>query len=274
MTEGQSHERLLEPEVVAARQVLLDALDALGGHSRAVVLVGAQALYLHAGEMDLPVAPFTTDADLAIHPGLLADEPLLAEALEAMGFELVRSPGTWRRVGTCLDLMVPASLGGSGRRGARLGLHGATIARKTTGLEAALVDNAPHVISSLDHADARRHSIAVAGPAALLVAKVHKLSDREPYPERWTPKDGLDVLRLLRAIDVQETGARLAALERDPLAGDSTQQALKLFRAMFCDGGHGVEMLLRATAGLDDPDVMARSCIVLAQQLLEVWNSR
>jgi hypothetical protein len=33
-----------DPEYVAARRVLLDALEALGGHRRAVVLVGAQAL--------------------------------------------------------------------------------------------------------------------------------------------------------------------------------------------------------------------------------------
>ena len=42
---------------VIARRVLLDALDALGGHRDAVVLVGAQAIYLRVGEADLAVAP-------------------------------------------------------------------------------------------------------------------------------------------------------------------------------------------------------------------------
>ena len=45
---------------VVARRVLLDALDALGTHREAVVVVGAQAIYLRVGEADLAVAAFTT----------------------------------------------------------------------------------------------------------------------------------------------------------------------------------------------------------------------
>ncbi len=45
---------------VVARRVLLDALEALGDHSNATVVVGAQAIYLRAGEADLIVAPYTT----------------------------------------------------------------------------------------------------------------------------------------------------------------------------------------------------------------------
>lgn len=33
---------------VAARRVLLDALEGLAGHRDAVILVGAQAVYVHA----------------------------------------------------------------------------------------------------------------------------------------------------------------------------------------------------------------------------------
>ena len=36
-----------------ARTVLLDALEALGEHREALVLVGAQAIYLRVGEADL-----------------------------------------------------------------------------------------------------------------------------------------------------------------------------------------------------------------------------
>ena len=46
-----------EPEYVAARRVLLDALEALGPHRKAVILVGAQAIYLHIGEGDMAVSP-------------------------------------------------------------------------------------------------------------------------------------------------------------------------------------------------------------------------
>lgn len=56
------------PEYVLARSVLLDALEALGTHLDAVILVGAQAIYLHTGDADLNVPPTTTDADLALAP--------------------------------------------------------------------------------------------------------------------------------------------------------------------------------------------------------------
>ena len=46
---------------VMARRVLLDALEALGAHRDAIILVGAQAVYLRVGEADLAVAPYTTD---------------------------------------------------------------------------------------------------------------------------------------------------------------------------------------------------------------------
>lgn len=72
-----------DPDYVRARRALLDATDAIAVHLDSVVLVGAQAVYLHAGEADLfdAAAPYTTDADLAIGPTDLADSPLLEELL-------------------------------------------------------------------------------------------------------------------------------------------------------------------------------------------------
>ncbi|HVR70901.1 MAG TPA: hypothetical protein VMT87_08645 [Vicinamibacteria bacterium] len=60
---------------MAWASVLLDALEALGPHREACVLVGAQAIYLRVGEADLAVAPFTTDGDLVIDPRRLSDVP-------------------------------------------------------------------------------------------------------------------------------------------------------------------------------------------------------
>src|SRR3990172_12331902 len=57
-----------DPLYVKAREVLLDALEALAPHRSSLVLVGAQAIYLHTGEADVAVAPYTTDADLVIDP--------------------------------------------------------------------------------------------------------------------------------------------------------------------------------------------------------------
>lgn len=90
-------EEVPDPEYVAARRVLLDALDALGAQRRAVVLVGAQAIYLRVGESDLAVAPHTTDGDLAVDPRALHDEPDLGGALRGAGFRLAITPGSWTR---------------------------------------------------------------------------------------------------------------------------------------------------------------------------------
>ena len=79
---------------VLARRVLLDALEALGEHREATILVGAQAIYLHTGAADLAVAEYTTDADLALDPALLAQVPPLEQALEGAGFH-----GSSRAVG-------------------------------------------------------------------------------------------------------------------------------------------------------------------------------
>ena len=110
-----------DPEYVLARRVLLDALQALGEQRSAVVLVGAQAIYLHTGDADLAVAPYTTDGDVAIDPSRLRNDPKLAEALGGAGFSAdTRYVGTWimsrplegRAVEVKIDLMVPEAVGG------------------------------------------------------------------------------------------------------------------------------------------------------------------
>ena len=84
-----------DKEYVAARRVLLDALDALTAHFDALVLVGAQAIYLHAGEGDLAVAPYTNDADIAVNPAALTPERPLEATMLAAGFILGAQPGIW-----------------------------------------------------------------------------------------------------------------------------------------------------------------------------------
>lgn len=51
-------------EYVAARSALLDALTALQPHLDALVLVGAQAIYVRVGDADIAVPGSTTDGDL------------------------------------------------------------------------------------------------------------------------------------------------------------------------------------------------------------------
>lgn len=104
-----------DPLYVRARCALLDALDALEPHLSAIVLVGAQAVYLHTADTDLAVAEYTTDADLAIAPNDLADSPLIGDALTASGFTPRVHPGGWLSPdGIYLDVMVPDALAGPG----------------------------------------------------------------------------------------------------------------------------------------------------------------
>jgi hypothetical protein len=191
-----------DPKYLSARRALLDALGALAEHRDSIIVVGAQAVYLRAGAAELAVAEFTTDADLAIDPATLRPDPRLDAALTDRGFVAdLAQPGIyWSPDGIEVDLMVPETMGGGGRRGARLGPHGNRSARKARGLEAALVDNDTIALKALAPDDHRIIEARVAGVAALVVAKAHKLGERlDRAPDRLGPKDALDVLRLLRS---------------------------------------------------------------------------
>lgn len=267
---GSDHERY-----ALARRVLLDALDALDaleGQRTALILVGAQAIYLHTGALELAVAAATFDADLAIDPALLKSAPALADALQVAGFVPRDQPGIWEsgRYGIEVDLLVPAAVAGEGRRGADLGdVHGRRAARKARGLEAALVDHAPMTIAALDGNDLRRIDVMVAGVAALLVAKLHKVAERIGDSERQHAKDALDIYRLLMAPSPDELAQRLDALRQDERAASVTVDALGYLRDMFGAGSaRGSQLAGSAVVPLDDPDTIAESVAALAQDVL------
>ena len=172
-----------------------------------------------------------------------------------------------------IDLLVPAALGGAGRRGARLGAHGTEVARKAAGLEAALVDHAPVRLASLDADDPRALDVSVAGVAALMVSKLHKIAERRVAPNRLQDKDGLDTLRLLRFAETDRLATTLKKLAAHPVAGEVTQQARGFLEALFGDRASiGTQMAVRASVGLEDEAAIALSCEVLARRLLEVWK--
>ncbi|GGU67799.1 hypothetical protein [Lentzea flava] len=200
---------MISQEYVKARSVLLDALDGLGPHRDALVLVGAQAVYLHANQADFATAPTTTDADLALVPGRLADEPSIIDAMSAAGFAPGRQPGSWIGPGDItVDLMAPEALcGQKGRRSARLQPphEGKATARRTFGLE----------------------------PAALVVSKVVKIAERrDQQSHRLKPKDGLDVLRLLRAVDTASLAGRLVSIASHQLSSTAAASATNGLREL------------------------------------------
>ena len=81
-----------------ARAGLLDALEALESHLGALVVVGAQAIYLHTGAIEVALAEYTTDGDVAVDPDLLSSDPLVEDAMRAAGFTpdpRISAIGSW-----------------------------------------------------------------------------------------------------------------------------------------------------------------------------------
>lgn len=264
-----------DPLYVRARTALLDTLDALEPHLDALVLVGAQAVYLHTSETELAVAEYTTDADLAVAPGELADSPLIGEILTARGFKPREHPGGWLSPdGIYVDIMVPEALAGPGTRGARLGPHGKRAARRAKGLEGALVDRQKHTIAALDASDGRRREIWVAGPAALVVAKLHKIGERFDAQDRVRDKDALDLFRLLQAVPTDELAAGLRRLRDDRSAGEVTSEAFTILETLFTSAtGAGVEMTLRAAGRPATADTIRASMVILSTDLVAAMEA-
>lgn len=254
---------------VDSRAALLDVLDALGEHADHVVLVGAQAIYLRCEATSLAIAPFTKDADLALIPPL-GTEPALEDAMRAAGLEQRgNEPGIWVREGAEVDLLVPSALAGpEGRRGARLEGHSPTAARKVAGLEGAAIDADRIRIVALTPDDHRSALIRVAGPAALLVAKVHKVAEKPPSPA--LNKDAYDIFRLLVATRTDELARRIRKLRADPLTKAVTVAALDDLERLFgVPTAPGSLMAAAAEAGIGQPDLVAASVSALASDLLQ-----
>lgn len=267
--------------LITARRALLDALDALAPHRDAMVLIGAQAIYLHTGAAPVALAETTKDSDLAIDPRVLGDEPLLDAAMTGAGFHRdLRNPqpGSWLSSdGVPVDLMIPQALAGPGSgRGARIPPHHKHATRRTPGLEAAVVDHAPMRIEALDPSDERSTEVKVAGPAALLVAKLHKLGERQTNPERLMDKDAHDVYRLLVATPTDWLAVRVAGLVRDPLAAEATRAALDYLEQLFSAGGDqlGSMMAGRAEALVGQPETVNAAVTALADDLLSAFEGR
>jgi len=267
-----------DPLYIAARRVLLDALDAARDHLGALTLVGAQAVYVHANEADLAVAPYTIDGDIAIDPRVLGAAPPLDRVLNAAGFVAREGAvGTWQRSVSVeavtrlisVDLLVPESLGGPGRRAARTPPHGVAIARKVSGLEGVLVDREPFAFTSFEHDDDRSFEIAVAGPAALIVAKVFKILDRAADADRLRDKDALDVYRLLRAVPTDELATRFATLRAASMSAPVTERAIAELSLLFgTQQSDGCAMAVRSAGDFEAGETLAAAFAALTQDLV------
>lgn len=263
-----------------AREVLLDALEALGEHRESIVLVGAQAIYLRTGEADLAVAPYTTDADLGIDPADLKKSPPLDKALGDASFfpESDSSVGVWKtrrtlagaEVEVQVDLLVPRSMSpGKGRRDARLPGHAKRMARIVNGLEGTHVDHDEMDIVALRESDNRSLRVRVAGAAGLLVAKAFKIYERKDQEDRLRDKDALDVLRILRGTDPDELVERAKRILSHQVSAEVAKQGIAYLDDLFRQPTSlGSAMAARAVGDLQDPDEIRQSCAALTDELL------
>jgi hypothetical protein len=270
-----------EPDIYTlARRILLDALEVLEPHRPAITLVGAQAVYHRVGEADVAVAPTTTDADLTLDPDKLHSQPALEQLMRQAGFERRRDaahgalPGIWEKAVSpntrvSVDLLIPEGVASpTGRRAARLRGHETGAVLKVAGLEAALVDADIMRIEAIQTSDVRSFEMRVAGPAALLVAKIHKILDRSTANDRLNDKDALDVFRLLRGTAVEDTVSRAATILSDRRSRATARNAFDALPTLF--GNHdaeGVAMTIRATRGLMDASEVSQSLVALTGEL-------
>ena len=270
-------ETVLDRTYLDARETLLDAIEALGPHGDAAILVGAQAVYVHTEAEDdsFAVSPFTYDADLALDPELLGGSPAIVEAMSRAGFRLGDQPGLYSREGLSqVDLLVPEAVGGPGRRAARLGVHGNRAAMKVRGLEGALVSHRVRKITSLAPGADRSCLLKVAGPAALLVSKVHKIGERlddaDVRRQDQLPKDAFDIYRLLRAIDTAELASEIGLLRSHEVSSRVTSVALSTFESLFGSRSDmGTSLLARSVVAIEDPAFIIESSVALSRDLLE-----
>lgn len=153
---------------VVARRILLDGLTALIPHLDAITVVGGQAVSLRTPNARVASAAYTSDGDLSLDPQRLGDEPLVDEALKAAGFNLMQEnqPGLWVRFVTIgeqtipveLDILVGKTLGPIGKRSAKISPHGHMSARWIEGLEVAVENRSPMLVTSMEPADTRAPS--------------------------------------------------------------------------------------------------------------------
>jgi len=260
-----------------ARRVLLNVVEKLDGLRQSVFLVGAQAVHLRVADVPAQLVAYTTDGDIAVDPATVAPKPDLAAVMDAAGMRRGAQPGIWiPKIGGAdaptVDLLVPEAFALSpGKRGAVLRGHSANAARYVRGIEGCLVDYSEVEIGSLDTVDKRGFRLRVAGAGALLIAKLHKLSDRirdERRPDRVDPKDAYEAYRLMQLPkDVVVAGWKkcLANRASNAVAAEAVGLLKELFGALDATGP---KLAAEYSARAEDPDVTRASAAALAKELL------
>ena len=201
--------------VQSSRKLLIDTIRALADFGDAITVVGAHAVHVWAQDVLGPVdMQATRDADVAINPVIVTPNPKLLDVMQGIGVTpaLPARPGVYGYADesslplgerTTIDLIVPEVYAGSGRRAARIAGQ-QYAASRAVGLELAVWDRHQRTLTAIDD-PTNIVGAWVAGPAALLVAKTHKVHERleqvATRPDRLRPKDSGDVGLLMMVSD-------------------------------------------------------------------------
>jgi hypothetical protein len=134
-------------------------------------------------------------------------------------------------------------------------------------------------ITSMDPTDQRSSAVHVAGPTALLVAKLHKVGERTAQavkrPDRVIAKDAADSYRLMLHLGAETAVERFDHLLGDPVAGPSTRIALSYLRALFgAPAATGVRLAVEGLASDLPADRVEAVCVGFAQSVLDRLGSR
>lgn len=146
--------------------------------------------------------------------------------------------------------------------------------RRAVGLEPSLIDNDLLTIQALDSADTRSVTTRVAGPTALVVAKLHKLHDRIVAGDenRIADKDAADVFRLMQTTDVSAFVAMNKILMANDVTRNVTDEAMTFMTELFgARALSGVRMAVSAlTPAVPEERVVGVTAAFVSQTLAEL----
>ena len=177
-----------------------------------------------------------------------------------------------------VDLLVAETVGGPGRRAARLGVHGNNAAMKVRGLEGALVSHTQNNDQlsdsrrrSLMHPESRRDQrrswcqrcIRLRNACQSSINVVVNRSPRMPSISTGS------CVQLTLLIWLPNWGL----LRSHEISSSVTSEALSMFQDLFSTpSAIGTELVVQHVHALEDSDFIAGSSVALSQDLLEATS--
>jgi hypothetical protein len=148
--------------------------------------------------------------------------------------------------------------------------HDGRAARRANGLEGVLVDHDLMPVRALAPEDGRTLQVRVAGPAAMLVAKLFKQHERVGSTDRLIDKDAHDVFRILMGTSPDDLLWRYRRLLADEVGGRVAIAAIGHLSELFAAGPDAVGSMMagRAEAGVGEPETVARQVSIPAEEIL------